>query len=143
MYGYFEENSLLFLLIKIRNHRLRNGKIWRQRNRKFWIRKKRKTLAQVFSCDCEISKNTFSCKTPLVAASGLTQLKVFLQLLSKTFFKNILLGVSPYFHCTILVPVYRVYTSCFHNTVASSCYRLNTSYLHHASVTCFSLSIWF
>ena len=26
-------------------------------------------------------------------------------------------GVSPCFHCTILVPVYSVYTSCFHNTV--------------------------
>ena len=110
MYGYFEENSLLlFLLVKIRNHRLRNGKIWRQRHRKFWIRKKRKTLAQVFSCDCEISKNIFSCRTPLVAASGLTQLKVFPQLLSKTFFENILPGVSPYFHCTILVPVYSLY----------------------------------
>ena len=36
-------------------------------------------------------------------------------------------GVSPCFHCTVLVPVYRVYTSCFHNTVASSCYRLHTS----------------
>ena len=31
---------------------------------------KKKTLAQVFSCEfCEISKNTFSYKTPLVAAS--------------------------------------------------------------------------
>ena len=25
-------------------------------------------------------------------------------------------GVSPCFHCTVLVPVYRVYTSYFHNT---------------------------
>ena len=31
---------------------------------------KRETLAQVFSCEfCEISKNTFSCRTPPVAAS--------------------------------------------------------------------------
>ena len=37
------------------------------------------------------------------------------------------LGVNPCFHCTVLVPVYRVYTSCFHNTVVSSCYRLHTS----------------
>ena len=30
-----------------------------------------KTLAQVFSCEfCEISKNTFSNRTPLVAASA-------------------------------------------------------------------------
>ena len=28
-------------------------------------------------------------------------------------------GVSPYFHCTVLVPFHRVYTSCFHNTVVS------------------------
>ena len=32
-------------------------------------------------------------------------------------------GVSPCFHCTVLVPVYRVYTSCFHKSVFSSCYR--------------------
>ena len=32
---------------------------------------KKETLAQVFSCDfCEISKNTFSYRTPLVAASA-------------------------------------------------------------------------
>ena len=32
---------------------------------------KKETLAQVFSCEfCEISKNTFLQKTPLVAASG-------------------------------------------------------------------------
>ena len=30
-------------------------------------------------------------------------------------------GVSPCFHFTVLVPVYRVYTSCFHNAVVSSC----------------------
>ena len=31
---------------------------------------KKETLAQLFSCEfCEISKNTFSYKTPLVAAS--------------------------------------------------------------------------
>ena len=29
-------------------------------------------------------------------------------------------GISPYFHCTLLVPVYRVYTSFYHNTVVSS-----------------------
>ena len=34
----------------------------------------KKTLSQVFSCEfCEISKNCFSYKTPLVAASGLTK----------------------------------------------------------------------
>ena len=53
-------------------------------------------------------------------------------------------GVSPCFHCTVLVPVYRVYTSCFHNAVVSSCYRLHTSCFHHAGVTsCFSLNTWF
>ena len=32
---------------------------------------KKETLAQVFSCEfCEISKNTFSHRTPLVAASA-------------------------------------------------------------------------
>ena len=32
---------------------------------------KKETLAQVFSCEfCEISKNTFSYRTPPVAASG-------------------------------------------------------------------------
>ena len=36
-------------------------------------------------------------------------------------------GVSSCSHCTVLVPVYRVYTSCFHNTVNNSCYRLHTS----------------
>ena len=45
------------------------------------------------------------------------------------------LGVSPRFHCTVLVLVYRVHTFCFHNTVVSSCYRLHTSCLHHAGVT--------
>ena len=43
-------------------------------------------------------------------------------------------GVSPCFHCTVLVPVYRVYTSCFSNIVVSSCYRLYTSCLHHEGV---------
>ena len=52
-------------------------------------------------------------------------------------------GVSHCFHCTVLVPVCKVYTLYFHNTVVSSCYRLHTFYLHHAGVTCFSLSIWF
>ena len=36
-------------------------------------------------------------------------------------------GVSSCFHCTVLVRVYRVYTSSFHNTVVSSCYSLHTS----------------
>ena len=36
-----------------------------------WNFIKKETLAQVFSCEfCEISKNIFSYKTPLVAASG-------------------------------------------------------------------------
>ena len=53
-------------------------------------------------------------------------------------------GASPCFHCTLLVPIYRVYTSSFHNTVVSSCYRLDTSCLHHEGVTsCFSLNMWF
>ena len=53
-------------------------------------------------------------------------------------------GVSPCFHCSVLGPVYRMYTSCFHNTVVSSCYRLHTFCLHHASVnSCFSLNMWF
>ena len=35
---------------------------------------KKETLAQVFSCDfCEISKSTFFYRTPLVAASDMTQ----------------------------------------------------------------------
>ena len=34
-------------------------------------------------------------------------------------------GVSPCFHCAVLVSVYRVYTSCFYNTVFGSCYSLN------------------
>ena len=51
-------------------------------------------------------------------------------------------GIRPCFHCTVLVPVYRVYTSCFHNTVVSSCYRLHTSCLYDAGVTsCFSLNL--
>ena len=36
---------------------------------------KKETLAQVFLCEfCEISKNTFSYRTPPVAASGIFQL---------------------------------------------------------------------
>ena len=34
-------------------------------------------------------------------------------------------GVSPCFHCTVLILVYTVHNSCFHNTVDSSCYRLH------------------
>ena len=53
-------------------------------------------------------------------------------------------GVSPCFHCTVLVPAFSVYTSCFHNTVVSSCCRLHTSCLHDAGATsCFSLNMWF
>ena len=52
-------------------------------------------------------------------------------------------SVSPCFNCTVLAPVYRLYTSCFHNIVVSSCYRLNTSCLYDAGVTCFSLYMWF
>ena len=53
-------------------------------------------------------------------------------------------NAGPCFHCTILVPVYRVYTSCSHNRVVSSCYRLHTSCLDHAAVTSsFSLNMWF
>ena len=39
---------------------------------------KKETLAQVFSCEfCEISKNTFFHRTPLVAASKMTGLQDF------------------------------------------------------------------
>ena len=41
-------------------------------------------------------------------------------------------GVSTCFNCTVLVPVYRVYTSCLHNTVVNSWYWLHTSCLHYA-----------
>ena len=35
---------------------------------------KKETLAQIFSCNfCEISKNTFFYRTPLVAASDMTR----------------------------------------------------------------------
>ena len=54
------------------------------------------------------------------------------------------IGVSPCFHCTVLVHVYRLYTSCVYNTVVSPGYRLHTSCLHHAGVTSFfSLNMWF
>ena len=40
------------------------------------VKKVKKTLAQVFSYEfCEISKNTFSHRTPLVASSDLFKLK--------------------------------------------------------------------
>ena len=42
--------------------------------------------------------------------------------------------VIPCFHCTVLVPVYMVYTSCFHNTVVSSSCIVHTSNFRHASV---------
>ena len=35
-------------------------------------------------------------------------------------------GVRPCFHCTVLVTVYKVHTSCFNDTVVSSCYRFHT-----------------
>ena len=39
---------------------------------------KKETLAEVFSCKfCEISKDTFSYRTPLVAASGQIEVKMF------------------------------------------------------------------
>ena len=42
---------------------------------------KKKTLAQVFSCEfCEVSKNTYSYRTPLVAAS--VMLKVNTEIMS-------------------------------------------------------------
>ena len=38
-----------------------------------WVSTKKETLAQVFSCEfCLISKNTFSYRTPPVAASAIT-----------------------------------------------------------------------
>ena len=36
-------------------------------------------------------------------------------------------AVRPCFHFTVLVIVYKVYTSCFHNIVVSSCRRFHTS----------------
>ena len=52
-------------------------------------------------------------------------------------------SVSPCFHCTLLVPVYKVYTF-FHNTAVSSCCRLHTSCIHHEGATfCSSLNMWF
>ena len=71
-------------------------------------------------------------------------LVTFNYILVIVFLFSLNVGVSPCFHCTVLAPVYRKYTSCFHNTVVSSCYRLHTFYLHHAGVTsCFSLNMWF
>ena len=53
-------------------------------------------------------------------------------------------GVSPCFHCTVLVPVYRVYTFCFNNTVVNFVLRVTYFCLHDAGVTsCFSLNMWF
>ena len=54
------------------------------------------------------------------------------------------IGVSRSFHCTVLIHVYKVYTSCVRNTVVSSAYRLHTSCLHYAGVTSFfSLNMQF
>ena len=48
---------------------------------------KKKTLAQAFSCEfCEISKNTFFHRTPLVAAFETTQVKLCFSLLLLGFF---------------------------------------------------------
>ena len=47
---------------------------------------KKEALAQVFSCEfCEISKNTFFYKTPLVAASGYSDLLLGMFYLMKCF----------------------------------------------------------
>ena len=50
--------------------------MWRRTNKSYTFQHeacnfiKKETLAQVFSCEfCKISANTFSCRTPLVAAS--------------------------------------------------------------------------
>ena len=44
---------------------------------------KKETLAEVFSCDfCKISKNTFPYRTPLVAASAVTELFIFFRFFS-------------------------------------------------------------
>ena len=55
---------------------------------------------------------------------------------------NVVVSSCFHFYCTVFVPVYRAYTSCFYNTVVSSCYRLHTSCFHDAGVTsCFSLNM--
>ena len=59
------------------------------------------------------------------------------------FFFPLNVGVSPRFHCSVLLPVYRMYTSCFHITVVSSCYRLHTFCLHLGVTSCFSMNMWF
>ena len=59
----------------------------------------------------------------------------FVYILVIVFLFPLNVGVSPCFHHTVLVTVYRVHTSCFHNTVVSSCYRLHTSCWHHTRVT--------
>ena len=77
-------------------------------------------------------------------AGGVANVLTFNYILFILFLFPLNVGVSPYFHCTVLVPVYRVYTSCFHNTFVSSCYRLHASCLHPAGVTsCFSLNMRF
>ena len=76
--------------------------------------------------------------------ANVTTLVNFNYILVIVFLFPLNVGASPCFHCTDLVPVYRLYTSCFHNTVVSSFYRLHTSCLHDAGVTsCFSLNMWF
>ena len=52
------------------------------------------------------------------------------------------IGVSPCFNCTVLVPVYRVYTCCFNNTVVSSCYRLHIKRFPWLYINYFQ-SLWF
>ena len=47
---------------------------------------KKETLAQVFSCEfCEISKNTFFNRTPLLAASAM---RIFITCVDKVLFTN-------------------------------------------------------
>ena len=76
--------------------------------------------------------------------ANVTNVVTFNYILVTVFLFPMNVGVSPYFHSTVLVPVYRVYTSCLHITVVSSFYRLHTSCLHDAGVTSFfSLNIWF
>ena len=55
-----------------------------------WNFIKKETLAQMFSCEfCEISKKTFSYRTPPVAASRI-KVKFLLQLISSSYFHSVL-----------------------------------------------------
>ena len=79
---------------------------------------KKETLAQVFSCEfCEISKNTFSYRTPLVAASVSIMLySTYVALFSCCFF-----SCSSYSRCVL--------PCCTHFTY-DSFFRLQFSYVH-------------